>query len=69
MPGRKFVVSGRHTLEVDAELTREEIEALLEDAENEQPDEYSGWSSQGTVIPTEMIKGEACEAWFEASQA
>lgn len=69
IPGRKFVVSGRHTLEVDADLTREEIEAILEDAENEEPQEYSGWSKHGQVETTTMIKGEECAAWFEATEA
>ena len=70
IPGRKFVISGINVLEVDAELNREEIEAILTDAKNELVDEYSGWSDSGEASTAPMLLGQIChEAWFAPAAA
>jgi len=57
-------------LEVDSALTREEIEAVLEDASAEAVDQYSGWTERGTSKEMTMLTGEACpEAWFDKQAA
>lgn len=70
MPGRKFVVSGRHTLEVDAALSRREIEAILLEAEADTPDEYAGWSNRAISENASMGTGDNCTAaWFDKHAA
>lgn len=69
VPGRKFVVSGRDILEVDAELTRHEIEAVLDDASLQRPDEYAGFSDSGYTVRTPMHLGKVCKPWFPEQAA
>lgn len=70
IPGRKFVISGRNVLEVDSNLSREEIEAIVHDAETEAVDQHGGWSHAGQTLPTTMFKGTDCPtAWFDPAAA
>jgi hypothetical protein len=55
-------------LEVDADLNREELEAIIHTATIQPIEEYSGWSDEAEVISIPMLYGKDCkDYWFDES--
>jgi hypothetical protein len=51
----------KNVLEVDADLTREELEAIVHTATIQSIGEFSGWSEEAEVIPIPMLYGKDCK--------